>query len=115
MRLLGRSQMLQLNASAFVVLTGNGLSVSEDLARRFITVEFDAHMEDPESRPFKGDVKREVATRRAELLAAALTIWRWGRKERNYLPVGCSAASRPGAGGCAIRCSRSAARIRRSG
>ena len=85
-RLLGRSQMLQLNASAFVVLTGNGLSVSEDLARRFITVEFDAHMEDPESRPFKGDVKRDVATRRAELLAAALTIWRWGRKERELPP-----------------------------
>jgi hypothetical protein len=28
-RLLGRSQMVPLNASAFVVLTGNGLSVSE--------------------------------------------------------------------------------------
>ena len=46
-RLLGRSQMLQLNASAFVVLTGNGLTVSEDLARRFISVELDAEMEDP--------------------------------------------------------------------
>ena len=35
-RVLGRSQMVQLNASAFVILTGNGLTVSEDLARRFI-------------------------------------------------------------------------------
>src|SRR6267378_4558252 len=40
-RLLGRSQMVPLNASAFVILTGNGLTVSEDLARRFISVELD--------------------------------------------------------------------------
>jgi hypothetical protein len=79
-RLLGHSRMLQLNASAFVVLTGNGLTVSEDLARRFIVVEFDAALEDPESRAFKVDIKKEVAGRRAELLAAGLTIWRWGRQ-----------------------------------
>jgi hypothetical protein len=40
-RLLGRSQMKPLNSSAFVILTGNGLTVSEDLARRFIAVDFD--------------------------------------------------------------------------
>src|SRR5262245_1226135 len=40
-RLLGKSQMVQLNASSFVIMTGNGLTVSEDLARRFIMVEFD--------------------------------------------------------------------------
>ena len=78
-RLLGRSQMFQLNSSAFVVLTGNGLSVSEDLARRFIAVDLDAHVEDPEARAFKHDIKKEVIQHRAELLAAALTIWRWGR------------------------------------
>src|SRR5690242_21536622 len=52
-RLLGRSHMVQLNSSAFVILTGNGLRVSEDLARRFITVEFDAVMEiqNPASSP----------------------------------------------------------------
>ncbi len=84
-RLLGRSQMLQLNASAFVVLTGNGLTVSEDLARRFIAVDLDAHLEDPESRSFQRDIKKEVAGRRAELLAAALTIWRWGRLEKGLV------------------------------
>ena len=41
----------------------------------------------PEARTFKRDIKKEVARRRAELLAAALTIWRWGRKERE-LPFG---------------------------
>ncbi len=86
-RLLGRSQMLQLNSSAFVVLTGNGLGVSEDLARRFITVDLDARIEDPEARPFRGDIKKEVAAARPELLAAALTIWRWGRQSTR-LPRG---------------------------
>jgi hypothetical protein len=78
-RLLGRSQMVPLNASAFVVLTGNGLTVSEDLARRFITVDLDARTEDPEARPFTTDIRGEVTRRRPELLAALLTIWRWGR------------------------------------
>ena len=54
-RVLGRSQMVTLNASAFVILTGNGLTVREDLARRFVAVDFDPRMEDPESRPFTTD------------------------------------------------------------
>src|SRR6516165_7179887 len=55
-RLLGKSQMMPLNATAFVVVTGNGISISEDLARRFITVEFDPRTEDPEARPFTTDI-----------------------------------------------------------
>lgn len=86
-RLLGKSQMLPLNASALVVLTGNGLAVSEDLSRRFIAVELDPRTEDPEARPFTNDIREEVTTRRADLLAAALTIWRWGRQATN-IPVG---------------------------
>ena len=78
-RVLGKSQMIRLNASAFVVLTGNGLTVSEDLARRFIMVDLDPRTEDPESREFKNDILRDVAARRTELIAALLTIWRWGR------------------------------------
>jgi hypothetical protein len=78
-RLLGRSQMVPLNASAFVILTGNGLTVSEDLARRFVAVDFDPRTEDPEARPFTTDIRAEVTVRRQELLAALLTIWRWGR------------------------------------
>jgi hypothetical protein len=51
-RLLGRSQMVPLSTSAFVILTGNGLTVAEDLARRFIIVELDPRTEDPEARTF---------------------------------------------------------------
>jgi len=78
-RILGKSQMVPLNASSFVVLTGNALTVSEDLARRFIEVGFDAGTEDPEEREFTIDIRAEVDERRPELLGALLTIWRWGR------------------------------------
>jgi hypothetical protein len=85
-RILGRSQMVPLNATAFVVLTGNGLSVSEDLARRFIAVDFDPRIEDPEARTFTNDIRIEVTERRTELLAALLTIWRWGRIAEGLAP-----------------------------
>jgi hypothetical protein len=78
-RVLGQSKMLLLNSTAFIVMTGNGLTVSEDLARRFLPVELDARMEDPETRQFSIDILAEVKSRRLELLAALLTIWRWGR------------------------------------
>jgi hypothetical protein len=86
-RLLGKSQMLPLNASALVILTGNGLTVSEDLSRRFIVVELDPRTEDPEARPFRNDIRADVTTKRVELLAAALTIWRWGRQTAE-IPAG---------------------------
>jgi hypothetical protein len=85
-RLLGKSQMVPLNASAFVILTGNGLTVSEDLARRFVAVDFDPRTEDPEARPFKNDIRTEVIERRTELLGAVLTIWRWGRVTSGIRP-----------------------------
>lgn len=78
-RILGSSTTRSLNPSAFIAVTGNGLSLSEDLARRFVVVEMDAGMEDPEARPFRGNVLKDALEQRAELLGAALTIWRWGR------------------------------------
>jgi hypothetical protein len=56
------------------------------LARRFIEVRFDAKVEDPESREFNGDIVKEMTQRRTELLAACLTVWRWGL--RSLLPKG---------------------------
>jgi len=68
-RVLGRSQMVPLNATAFIVLTGNGLTMSEDLARRFITIELDPRIEDPK--------------RGASL---ATSDWRSGSVGRSSLP-----------------------------
>ena len=85
-RVLGKSLMVPLNASAFVILTGNGLFVSEDLARRFIAVDFDPRVEDPEARPFKTDIQAYVKEHRTELLTAVLTVWRWGRRTTELEP-----------------------------
>ncbi|MCQ4158802.1 DUF6371 domain-containing protein [Roseomonas sp. GC11] len=86
-RILGSSTIMLLNPTAFIIAAGNGLAPSEDLARRFLTVELDAGMEDPEARDFKGDLLRDAMERRADLLRDVLTIWRWGRLARD-LPVG---------------------------
>ena len=87
-RLLGHTRMVPLNSAAFVAATGNGLTVSEDLARRKIPCELDPRCEDPESRPFLPGFLDMIERRRAELLAAELTIWRWGRQNAAALPRG---------------------------
>jgi hypothetical protein len=81
-RVLGRSQMIKIELATFYALTGNGLTISEDLARRFIYGELDAQCEDPEQRTFSAGFLDVIAKRRAELLGAALTIWRWGRQNK---------------------------------
>jgi hypothetical protein len=78
-RILGETRMAMLNSAAFIAITGNGLSVTEDLARRFVSCELDARCEDPESRPFETGFLEQIEGCRADLLAAVLTIWRWGR------------------------------------
>jgi hypothetical protein len=78
--------MMTLHASALIILTGNALSVSEDLARRFISIKLDPKVEDPESRPFASDLLADVKSQRVELLAALLTIWRWGRLLSDLTP-----------------------------
>jgi hypothetical protein len=92
-RELGKSRMIKLEHASFVVLTGNGLSVGEDLARRFIFSHLDARLEDPEARPFKPGFLEEIERRRGELLASALTIWRWGRQNDRSLKAGLALGS----------------------
>jgi hypothetical protein len=72
--------LIALNALASVFVTGNGIVLAQDIVRRFIPTELDARMEDPERRSFSGDILAEITThRRPGLLAALLTIWRYGR------------------------------------
>jgi hypothetical protein len=92
-RELGKSRMIKLEHASFVVLTGNGLSVGEDLARRFICSQLDARLEDPEARPFKPGFLEQIEQRRAKLLSAALTIWRWGRQNASSLKPGIALGS----------------------
>ena len=51
------------------------------MARRVLTTHLDAHMENPEQRKFPpGLPRRRSRGSRPNLLADALTIWRWGRQ-----------------------------------
>jgi len=86
-RALGKSETVPIMPTALIAATGNGLALSEDLTRRFLTIELDAGCEDPEARPFPGDLIADILRRRGELLGAVLTIWRWGRQEAE-LPAG---------------------------
>jgi hypothetical protein len=87
-RLLGVTRMVPLNSSAFIAITGNGVSITEDLARRFMTCALNARCEDPESRPFPIGFLDQIERRRIELLTSALTIWRWGRQQTPQLSRG---------------------------
>lgn len=87
-RMLGESRLIELNAATFIAITGNGLSVSEDLARRFLFCELDARLEDPETRSFAPRFVDGVLNNRAELLGAVLTIWRWARQNAQALKHG---------------------------
>jgi hypothetical protein len=92
-RVLGLSKIVVLNSSSYMVITGNGLDLSEDLVRRFLVVELDARVEDAEARAFPGDLLADVKARRAELLAAALTIWRWAQMNPRKLTRGATLGS----------------------
>jgi hypothetical protein len=50
------------------------------MARRIITTNLDARMEDPEQRKFKPGFLDDVREARPALLSDALTVWRWGRQ-----------------------------------
>src|SRR5437588_6145871 len=72
--------MVPLNSAAFIAVTGNGVTTSEDLARRILTSELNAQCEDPELRALPPGFLAQIEAHRAELLSSVLTIWRWGRQ-----------------------------------
>jgi hypothetical protein len=92
LRVLGESRMLEVNTAATIVLTGNALKVTQDLARRFIWIDIDPKMDNPDTRPFRPGFLQHINGRRIQLLTAALTILRWGRLNAGQighgLPVG---------------------------
>ena len=77
-RRLGESEDRAVWNSAFVAITGNGLSISEDMVRRSIICELDDGTESPESRVFDVDARASTLEARSALLSAVLTVWRWG-------------------------------------
>jgi hypothetical protein len=91
-RVLGQTKMVPLHVRTFIGITGNGVQPAEDMARRLIVARLDARMENPEERPFKDGFLENVLGARAVLLTDALTIWRWGRQNKDVIlrgrPIG---------------------------
>jgi putative DNA primase/helicase len=89
-RVMGESRNMQLHTRAFIGITGNGVNISEDMARRVLKAGVDAKMENPEQRKFKPGFLDSVFANRVALLSQALTIWRWGRQNtlKPGLPLG---------------------------
>jgi hypothetical protein len=81
-RLMGKTGMVPLHVRTFIGITGNAVEIAEDQARRWLNVHLDARMEHPEQRPFAPGFLERIHAERPALLAAALTIWRWGRQTR---------------------------------
>jgi hypothetical protein len=78
-RKLHTFEMVPMSTTTFMLVTGNDVRIGEDCARRIIVAELDARSENPEHRQFPPDFLTNIKARRPELLAAVLTIWRWGR------------------------------------
>ena len=85
-RPMGQTKTVPLHTRTFIGITGNAVEIAEDMARRIINSDFDAHMEDPEQRKFRPGFPNDVFANRDLLLSDCLTIWLWGR--RNELPSG---------------------------
>jgi hypothetical protein len=85
-RIFGKLLLVTLSALAFVAVTGNGLTLSKDIIRRFISVMLDARVEDAENREFTSNLLADLRRDRADVLVEILTVWRWGRQ--NKLPKG---------------------------
>jgi hypothetical protein len=82
-RVMGQTKNVPLHTRTFLGITGNGIQISEDLARRVLKVHLNARVESPEQRNFDKGTDgfiAQILADRARLLSDALTIWRWGRQ-----------------------------------
>jgi hypothetical protein len=87
-RLMGHSKMVPLHVRTFIGITGNGLQIAEDMARRILACHLDAQMENPEAQPFQPGFLDEIFAQRASLLSDVLIIWRYGRQNPGALKPG---------------------------
>ncbi|ADP71270.1 hypothetical protein Rvan_2042 [Rhodomicrobium vannielii ATCC 17100] len=75
-RILGRSENVKVPSTALICATGNNLTIVGDLVRRTIRIRLDAKREAPDERLFPFNPIDRALERRAEMVAAALTVLR---------------------------------------
>ena len=83
--------MVPLHVCTFVGITGNGVQIAEDMARRLLNTHLDAKMENPEERKFRPGFLDDIFSQRHALLSDLLSIWRWGRRNPGVLDRGAPA------------------------
>jgi putative DNA primase/helicase len=76
LRVLGDSDIVEIESRATFFATGNGLRVRGDMTRRTIICSLDAGVERPELREFKQDPLQRILADRGAYVAAVLTIIR---------------------------------------
>jgi len=77
-RILGKSQVARIGSRATLLITGNNLCISGDLTRRILVAEIDPRVERPELRSFAFDPVERARRERPALVAACLTVLRFG-------------------------------------
>jgi len=75
-RILGKSEMVNVDNRSVFFCTGNHLTITGDLTRRTLMCSLDCEMERPEVRRFEFDPEQRAKESHRELLAAALTVLR---------------------------------------
>ncbi len=75
-RLLGKSDIIEIESRATVYANGNNLVIEGDMTRRTLLSKLDAQVERPEERTFKFDPVTRVLANRGAYIGAALTIVR---------------------------------------
>lgn len=75
-RVLGASKNVRIPSASLICATGNNLTVYGDLNRRTIRIRLDARCEQPDARQFDFDPTAVALEKRAELVAAGLTVVR---------------------------------------
>ena len=75
-RVLGRTEFVNVSNSAFVIANGNNLVVGADVVRRVVQIALDANMEDPTTRSFIRDPVADVLADRGRYVHAVLTLAR---------------------------------------
>ncbi len=74
LRVLGVSRLVDVPTNSLVVFNGNNLSITSDLVRRFLMVNFDSGLERPEQRVFKKDIHGYIGRNRGVLVRYVLSI-----------------------------------------
>lgn len=75
-RVLGKSKSVNVLSTSLICSTGNNLALHGDLNRRVVMIRLDAKCERPADREFDFDPTDIALSRRAEMVAAALTVIR---------------------------------------